>query len=359
MSRRVRRFLTGMLLGLALVSPFMIGTIASAHTVWHGERLHYYGSDLEAVERATGVHPDGSVDANGPWPQRTQNYCFVAVVQALVNYQDIMQGEPLRYPHQSDQGPASGNPNDERAGQILWDMDHLMVPPDGPLVAKGSGIHRRPFTLGNIAYDFGGDPRIQAFATDYEAHADEMDNDGQHAQGHFDDEMLYHEHIYHTDAATATWGLVKALVRFRKPVLVLANHAEHTLLVAGLWATSNPLTDPDAKVRSLAVFNPWNSAAWGQYITTGPYQQVPLDDWLHATNLPTPFGGVTTMLNLPYASNGGLDPDPSIGIYQVGPGTKHPNAQHWIGNFVLIEPDTHWQSANFSFDEDNRLMLQP
>ncbi len=329
---------------LILLTGLVGENLGQAHAASRHEELHYYGANLQDVARATGVSLDGTVDPNGPWPQFAQNYCFVAVVQALVNYDDIRRELPLRYPHQSDQGPASGNPNDEHVGQILWDMDHLMIPRGGPLVLKGSGALRRPFTLGNIAYDFGGDPRIQAFATNYEAPIGEM---------------KYHEHIYHTDAQEATVSMAKALARYRRPVLVLANHAEHTLLVAGFWATDNPLTTPQAEIRSLAVFNPWNSEAWGQYITTGPYQQVSLDDWLNATALPTPFGGITTMLNQPYASNGKLDPDPSIGIYQAGPGTKNPDQHHWIGNFVIIEPDRHWQSANFSFDENNKLMRQP
>ena len=174
MRPRVRNFLTGILAGLALVSSLSIGSLAWAHAASDHKQLHYYGANLQNVARATGVYLDGTVDPNGPWPQVAQNYCFVAVVQALVNYDDIMQGLPLRYPHQSDQGPASGDPNDEQVGQILWDMDHQMIPPGGPLVPVGSGPTRRPFTLGNIAYDFGGDPRIQAFATNYEALPGEM-----------------------------------------------------------------------------------------------------------------------------------------------------------------------------------------
>jgi hypothetical protein len=158
---------------------------------------------------------------------------------------------------------------------------------------------------------------------------------------------------------TATLDMARALALFDKPVLVMANHAEHILVVAGFWATGNPLTDPDAQIRSLAVFNPWDSTQWGQYVTTGFYQAVSLDDWLNATDLPSPFGGVTSLLSLPYASNGGLDPDPSIGIYQAGPGTRNPDKNHWIGNFVIVEPDTHPESANFAFDENNKLMLQP
>ncbi len=342
MNIRVRKLLTTVLIGLALAGSFATRNLASVHAA--PERLQYYGANLQDVQLATGVHLDGTVDPKGPWPQLTQFYCFLAGVQAVVNYDDIMQELPLRYPHQSDQGPASALPQDEQVGQILWDMDHLLIPPDRPLVPRGSGVNRRPFTLGNIAYDFGGDPHIHAAAINFEAPSHEM---------------KYHEHIYHTNALTATWHVAKTLARFRQPILVFANHAEHTLLVAGFWATGNILTDPQARIRSLAVFNPWNSAAFGQYITTGPYQQVSLDDWLNATNLPTPFGGVTTLWNLPYASNGDLDPDPSIGIYQAGPGTQNPTKHHWIGNFVTVEPDLHSQSANFTFDENNDLMLEP
>jgi len=203
----MKRFLTALTASLALVSSLMIGSVASAQATSYHEQLHYYGANLQAVVQATGAHLDGNVDPNGPWPQFTPNYCFVAVVQALVNYNDIMQGRYLSYPHQSDQGPVSGNPNDAQTGQILWDMDHLMIPPGGPLVLKESGLYRRPFTLGNIAYDFGGDPRIQAFATNYEAPAGEM---------------KYHEHIYHTNSADATLGMAKALARYSRPVLVLA-----------------------------------------------------------------------------------------------------------------------------------------
>lgn len=345
MKIRMRRLLITVMIGLVLVSSFVVGGLTIAHAA--SEPLVYYGADLPTVQLATGVHLDGTVDPNGPWPQYTQYYCFAAGVQAVVNYDDIMQGLPLRYPHRSDQGPLSALPQDEQVGQILWDMDHQLIPSYGPLVQKGTGVNRRPFTLGDIAYDFGGDPHVHASAINFEVPSGEK---------------LYHEHIYHTNSMTATLGIAKTLETFKKPVLVFANHALHTLLVAGFWATgdifANP-PDPQAQIRSLAVFNPWDSATRGQYITTGPYQEVSLDAWLNATNLPTPFGGVTTLWNLPYDSNGRLDPDPSIGIYQAGHGTKNPGKTHWIGNFVAVQPDLHTETADYTFDENDTLMLKP
>jgi hypothetical protein len=329
----------GFLAVVACLVPLTYG-LSQAHA---DEPLHYYGADLHLMQQATGISITTGmpISQSGPWPQYTSNYCFISVVQAITNYTDLRRGLPMRYPNASDQGPASQDPADEQPGQILYDMDHYMIPPDGPLPIQGSGANRRPYTLANIAYDFGGDPRAQVFATDYE-----------------DPGVNYHEHIYHNSAAAATLGMAKALALYSEPVIAVVNHAEHSVLVAGVWATGNPLTDPNAQIRSLAVFNPWNES-WGTYLSTTNYSQVTYSDWINATNLPAPWGGTNSWVSLPYNTNSGLDPDPSIGMYQAGPGTANPNAHHWVGNYVVILPDTHWQSANFTFDENDQVMLQP
>ena len=344
--RRLPRW-SRLLVFVTLLS-ILLGAISSlqahAASVDH-KRLAYYGANLEMMEDATGISTTtGMPIKGGAWPQYAGNYCFTAVVQAVTNYMDLKKGLPMRYPSPGDEGPISGNPNDAQRGQILYDMDHAMIAPGGPLPLRGSGANRRPFTLANTAYDFGGDPRSQAFGIDYEA------PQGTH----------YHEHIYDTSPQDATHEMAKALARYSEPVVALINHAEHSVIVAGVWATENPLTDTDSdvQIRALAVFNPWDMR-WGAYISKTNYVKVSYKDWTAGSNLPVPWGGVTTWLKEPYNSNGVLDPDPSIGIYQAGPGTKHPKAHHWIGNFVIIQPDSHHQSANFSFDEDDRLMLKP
>jgi hypothetical protein len=306
--------------------------------------LHYYGADLHLMTLTTGVdfEEPQTVNPNGPWPQRTDNYCFTAVVQAMVNYADLKANLPMRYPRQSDQGPASGNPADEMPGQILFDMDHLMIPPGGPLPTVGSGANRRPYTLANIAYDFGGDPRTQAFGTAYEA-----------PRG-----LRYHEYIYHDGPEAATLGMARALARYSQPVIALVNHGQHSVLVAGVWATGNPATQHNVKIESLAVYNPWNQQL-SAYLSRSYYVRVSYQDWITATHLPGNPALLHSWFSIPYESNGGLDPDPSIGIYQAGPGTSHPDAYHWIGNYVVIQPDTHGVSANFTFDEHDHLMLAP
>ena len=330
---------------LTLAGCLFGGTALEVHArAVSNNSLTYYGADLQKMTTATGVNfnQPNTISAGGPWPQRTNNYCFVAVVQTMVDYADLMIGRPIRYPTQSNQGPASGNPADETQGQILYDMDYSMIPQGGPLKIVGTGQNRRPYTLANIAYDFGGDPRAQAFATAYET----------------PDNAFYHEHIYHNGPAAATFGMAKALASYSEPVIAVVNHGEHSVIVAGVWATGNPLTDKNAQISALAVYNSWD-LKWGAYLSYGYYTRVSYNDWINATNLPTGSKNVGSWFGQPYQSNGGLDPDPSISQYQAGPGTLHPNAKHWLGNYVFIQRDNHSVSANFTFDENDQLMNNP
>lgn len=332
------------LLAFLTFTSSLLGATSLAHAAASEENVTYYGADLQKMTVATGVNFEqpNTLPKGAPWPQRTSNYCFISVVQTIVNYADLKAGLPIRYPTQSDQGPASGDPADETNGQILYDMDHHMIPRDGPLKTIGTGKNRRPYTLANTSYDFGGDPRAQAFATAYET----------------PDAAFYHEHIYHNGPEAATLGIAKALARYSEPVIAAVNHGEHSVIVAGVWATGNPLTDSNVQIRALAVYNPWDQS-WGAYLSRGYYTRVSYNDWINATNLPSPWKGVTSWFSQPYQSNGNLDPDPSISTYQAGPGTLHPDAHHWIGNYVTIQRDDHSVNANFTFDENDRIMLEP
>lgn len=310
---------------------------------------YYYGADLSKMTTATGVNPNNptSIPSNAPWPQNAGNYCFIASTQAIVNYNDAFHNASLKYPTASGQGPATGNPANEVSGQILYDLDHSVIPSGGPLKVQGSGTSRRPFTLANIAYDFGGDPRAVAAGVDYE-----ITQNGYSADAH------YHQYVYHTTPSVATMDMAKSLATYGKPMVVFVNHAEHAVVVAGVWATANPATNPNAQISSLAVFNPWNQS-WGTYLSKGYYAQVSYADWTGASNLPSPYGGTNTWYKLPYQSNGNIDPDPSIGIYQAGSGTANPNAHHWINNFVTVQYDNHTTSADTAYNENDTQMTKP
>ncbi|HXH26326.1 MAG TPA: hypothetical protein VNG90_00355 [Candidatus Acidoferrum sp.] len=310
--------------------------------------LTYYGADLSKMSAATGVNLNNptATPSGKPWPQNAGNYCFIASTQAVVNYDSLLHGANILFPSKNSQGPSSGNPNNESSGQNLYDLDHYAIPAGGPLKTVGSGTSRRPFTLANIAYDFGGDPRSISAGVDYEI-----------TKAGYGD-ALYHQHIYHTSATVATFDMAKSLAQNAKPIIAIVNHAEHAVVVAGVWATANPLTNSGAQISSVVIFNPWNQS-WGTYLSRGYYAKVSYNDWVYATSLPSPFSGINSWFDVPYQTNNNIDPDPAMGIYQAGTGTLNPNAHHWINNLVTIQYDGHATSADTAYDENDAAMTAP
>ena len=307
----------------------------SSNPTFHSPNIVYYGADISTnggMAVATGVQPSNNRPGNGPWPQYTKNYCFVAVVQALANYQYWKQGSAIRFPQQSSQGPADDIPNDAVPGQILYDMQHNMIPPNGP-VPPPTG-----YTLADIARDFGGDPRAQAYAAWYEAPQQAYD---------------YHQYIYHTGVAVAVSGLAKGVAWSHadgpSPEIAIVNHALHSVVIAGVWSFGNPSIFPNAVIDSFAVYNPWDQN-WGTYLNGAYYSRVSYADWTTSSW----WWGQT------YNANNGADPDPVIGIYQAGPGTSQPNARHWIGYYVSIQRDEDaTDSADYSLNENGSVMYGP
>ena len=324
------------------------------------DQAQYYGADLSAgggMEKATGVNATNHFDQpdSAPWPQYTGNYCFLAVLQALINYEYWKTNHALvEYPRQSDQGPPSPDPStpwgsgtstDEQSPQILWAMDTQLQPPGGALPAIGSGRWRRPFTLANSSYDFGGDPRAMAVTAAYLA-----------PSGH-----SYHQYIYHDGVVDATYRLAQSVtVTYpdggASPAMALVNSGAHIVVVAGVWSYGSTLTSAQAQIDSFAVYNPWNEQ-WGGYINGAYYARVSYASWMYDQSiLNGPFdSGHTSWWARPYDSNGGLDPDPATGPYQPGRGSHH-----WIGNYVTVQRDLFFdQNADTCYDEHNRAMSTP
>lgn len=316
----------------------------------------YYGADLSiggGMEKATGVRASSlsSRPYNAPWPQYSDNYCFLAVVQALTNYEywKSNHSAPMHFPTQSSQGPADGIPEHATSSQILYQMDTTMVPSQsgvpGSLSVQNPGTnYRTPFTLANIAYDFGGDPRAQAYAT-------YVETPGSH---------YYHQYIYHNGVNGASLGLAKAVATYHadgySPAIALVNQGLHSVVVAGVTSYGNPATTSNPTIVSFSVYNPWDQS-WGAYLNGAYYETVSYGHWTAgASNL----HGYAYWWKLPYNSNHGADPDPNISIYQAGPGTANPNAHHWINSYVTIQRDEDSKdSANYTINEKGQVMYGP
>ena len=333
--------------------------------------LAYYGANLSTgMYAATGVTTSNTVAANGPWPQRAGNYCFLAAIQAVTNYADWHAGQSIRYPTQWYQGPPSsdgvakhnGDPSQEQSGQILYDMDHLSnlvanFSPGQRIVNNYGGTgpqYRRPFTLANTSHDGGGDPRAIA-ATIYQ----------ETPSNHY-----YHQYIYHysqSNVSMAVAGFAYAVDAYDEPVVEFVNGGLHAVVVAGVWSYGDPITEFPAAIDSIAVYNPWNQG-WGTYLNGAYYSRVTYDDWIgmnysgsfwwaHAydwNGSGYPTGGTT------------YDPDPYMGIYQAGTDpvthiqSANPTAKHWVGWFVSIERDGHTEyNENYSYNENDQAMGGP
>lgn len=397
----------------SLAQPITSTVTTSSATPAAAATFSYYGADLNLLQQATGVDPNNPFlrPTNAPWPQFAHNYCPLALVQAVANYTDLVAGLPMSYPHQSDQGPPatkelssrpqnpddpslSGdiNPQGQQPKQILTQMDTRVpavdVLPNPPIknivepdVSTGLfEVTRTPFLLANISHDYGGDPRAQAMGA------------GALSASTSTASFYWYQHIYHNGVDAASHALAAAVNTpgpngKNLPAFAFVDGAYHVVLVAGVYADSNPATNPNATISNFVVFNPWDQN-WLSYLGTY-YNKIPYADWTGASGYPHWWGQS-------YNPHGDQDPDPYIGPYAVAGQATHlaptfnPDApayeagvdpiagpigppstlklHHWINNYVTIQGTGSYlqgltpqrgYDADSAFDEYNSLMLWP
>ncbi len=285
--------------------------------------LAYYGADLgTGMKVATGVdyHTRFGRPSNAPWPQSKTNYCFLADVQALANYEQWRNGSSIRFPHQSKQG------------NILSDMNNGVVP------SGRSSYHG--FTRANISADFGGDPRAQAWGAFVESPA----------------HHYYHQYIYHNGVNAASFGLAKGVAsshnhRGNSPEIAIVDAALHSVVVAGEWSYGNPVSVSKAVISSFAVYNSWDQSL-GPYINGAYYAQVSYSNW--TTGVSSLSRGHHYWWAHTYGNPS--DPDLNVGIYK--PNRKYPH--HWWTYYVSIQRDDDANdSAEYCHDENGNVMQHP
>ena len=91
-------------------------------------------------------------------------------------------------------------------------------------------------------------------------------------------------HPYHNGVGGATYGLAKG-VAFSfsdgpAPEIAIVNHGEHSVILAGVWASANPSTNSAATISALLVDNPWDQLNFGSYLNGAYYAQVSYADWI-------------------------------------------------------------------------------
>lgn len=221
------------------------------------------------------------------WPQQGHTWCGVATVAAIARYRGypITQSTVANYLNSAGATSPWGTPS--------WN-------------SRGPGFRA------NISRDSGTDPRSLAIGLAALAHG------------------AYHQFVDTSDALDATRHLALDLSRTHEPISVIVFHGQHSVLVSGILATDNPVTDPGS-ITGLEVWDPGNGfdaagIQWAQMTV------ISLDQWLYD---PTYWGA-------PYAENwiGGFpeDPDPIVGPYAFDP-ARSASTHLWIGHYVYIRPE--------------------
>jgi hypothetical protein len=166
----------------------------------------------------------------------------------------------------------------------------------------------------DISEDFGTDPRSLAYGMTV-------------ATG-----RSYHMAVDTGSAWDATVAIVRTIILTGQPVSVFVDHGQHSVVVSGVEATGDPLTNPGS-ITYIHVWDPGNVAS-NSGIQRSMQEPVPIGVWLSGYS-----DGGGEYFKHPYSNNpiGSvlLDPDPSVGPYAyVGALFNH----LWVGHYVWITP---------------------
>ena len=184
-----------------------------------------------------------------------------------------------------------------------------------------------PYVAANISGDFGTDPRALAEGMTL-------------ATG-----RLYHAKVDVNGAWDTTIHIVRDMLVSRQPISVFVDHGMHSVIVAGVDATGDPLSNPN----SITAIHVWDPGGGVNSVGIQSTMEVvvPMSQWLSGT---IPWSGAS-YLKFPYAANvyqgKALDPDPAVGPYAYVPAQVN---HLWIGHNVYISPLASGDSAGLSSD---------
>jgi hypothetical protein len=226
------------------------------------------------------------------WPESQPTWCGVAAAAAVIDYH-------MNAPIVAQQNVATllASPVSVSA----WG-----TPPANRELGAGPGF------AADIARDVGTDPRALAYG-----------------QAQFTT-ASYHAVVDYGSAYDATLHLIADLLHSHEPIHALMLRGSHSVLVSGVLASDDPLTDPSG-ILDLEVWDP-GYGMLNQNIQYARLEVVPLDQWLTST----------AYWGAPYSENRQngvpMDPDPSVGPYAYDPSHGQP-AHLWVGHRVYIRPD--------------------
>ena len=300
-TRRLRRVAIAVvlipLLALGLASARFIVPLRAQDAQAQASATTFHGADTNKVQQAV----------NAVKLQAKANWCGVAAIAWVAYYlghHGISQQQVANYLNSSAAVSPWGTPSkDPYSGGPAFKAD--------------------------IARDSGTDPRSHAVGLAYAA------------QG------AYSQVVARGSARDATNHLIYDVAHYKQPIVVIVDHGLHTVLVSGVYATGDPLTNPGS-VTSLVVWDPGNPST-ASNIQSSTKMVVSISTWLTSS----------IYWGKPYDSNpilGGkiiLDPDPAVGPYTYDP-THNDYVHLWIGHYVYIHPTG--PKVDWALDQFGRLI---
>lgn len=257
------------------------------------------------------------------WPQNSGAYCGIETAEAAVNYDDEVHNVGMYFTSTKNQVTVA-NAN-QTSGASQWGH------------ATPTNVYAG---ITNIAPDFGTDPRSIAYMT----------------WNYSPTNTFFHDYIYRWQFANstqptfsvqvqqATTNVGRALEMWNEPVNVTINGGLHSVLVSGLYSTSDPATSYPAQITSVVYRDPEASASTSRF-------EVDFATW-SGGNYATPYG-IYSLWSLYYGDKTTLgdgkntsDPEPTVGPYT--PTTSNP--EHWYGGFTWIQRDNNY--ANGAYNPD-------
>jgi hypothetical protein len=283
----------------------------------------FYGTSTMAIKAISGTI----------WPQTTKNACAISDAVALVNYDYLQYGHPIRFANSS--GQTTMEKNNQTAGASQWGYAT-------PTNAWGG--------ITNIAPDFGNDPRSVAYDVKHYASSNRYYHD-----------FIYRWQFAHTTAPSywsqakeATTLMARSMETYHFPIIAFINGGVHSVVITGIWSNNDPNTHFPAGIQGLVYRDSEGNA-------TTSRQEVSIYTWI-AGQYASPFG-VYSLWSHYYGdrnTTGDMkntyDPEPTVGPYS--PSSTYPH--HWYLGFTWVSRDSDaTDSVDWAINAYSKKIIKP